>query len=95
MGGGGGGAGGMGGGAACAQTSHPARFISSSEDHVKALLSSSTLLGPVVPLYVPPLYVTPFTTSLSQRYSVSKAVALRSKPTAGLLGVIVHDWLLP
>ena len=59
-GGDGGGAGGMGGGAACAQTSHPTRFPLESEDHVKSPVPSSTLLGPVVPLYA-----TPFTISLS------------------------------
>ena len=46
------------------------------------------MLGPVDD--VPP-YATPFTTSLSKEYSVLKVVALRSKPTAGLSGVIVHD----
>ena len=103
--GGGGGSDGVGGGdaggAACAQTSHPAfRLILGPpppchvkvpiEDHVKALVPSSTLLGPVKPLYD-----TPFTTSMSQLIwvqQVSKAVALRSQPTAGLPGVIVHDW---
>ena len=84
-----GGDGGNGGGAACAQTSHPARSKLVSEDHVKAL-PSSTSLGPVVPLYA-----TPFTISLSWLLSVLKAVALRSQPTAGLSGVIVHVWLLP
>ena len=83
--GGAGGAGGVG-----RQTSHPASFALLSEDHVKALLPSGTLLGPVVPLYV-----TPFTISLSKDNSVLKAVALRRKPTAGLSGVIVHDWLSP
>ena len=58
-GGGDGGDGGDGGGAACAQTSHPARVTLTSEDHVKAL-PSNTLLGPVVPLYV-----APFTISMS------------------------------
>ena len=53
---------------------------------MKALLPSSTLLGPVVPLYA-----TPFTISLSKPLSVLKAVAPRSKPTARLVGVIVHD----
>ena len=71
-GGDGGGDGGSGGGAACAQTSHLARVILPSEDHVKAL-PSNTLLGPIVPLYV-----APFTISLSQQLSVSKAVALKS-----------------
>ena len=62
-----------------------------SDDHVKALLLSTTLLGPVFPLYS-----TPFTISLSWPLSVRKpAVALRSWPTARLVGVIVHDWLLP
>ena len=98
---GGGGSDGVGGGdaggAACAQTSHPAfRLILGPpppchvkvpiEDHVKALVPSSTLLGPVVWEYA-----TAFTTSLSKEFSVLKAVALRSKPTAGLSGVIVHD----
>ena len=69
--GGAGGDGGNGGGAACAQTSHPARSKLVSEDHVKAL-PSSTSLGPVVPLYA-----TPFTISLSWLLSVLKAVALR------------------
>ena len=81
--------GGCGGGAACAQTSHPALVTMLSEDHVKAL-PSNTLLGPSVPLYV-----APFTISSSQPLSVLKAVALKSWPTARLIGVIVHDWLLP
>ena len=55
----GGGEGGIGGGAACAQTSHPARVAVESEDHVKAL-PSNTLMGPIVPLYL-----APFTISLS------------------------------
>eukprot|EP00964_Phaeocystis_antarctica_P080719 scaffold50429_cov51-Phaeocystis_antarctica.AAC.1 len=66
-----GGDGGGGGGAACAQTSHPARVTPPSEDHVKAL-PSSTLLGPIVPLYV-----APFTISLSKPLSVLKVVALK------------------
>ena len=97
MGGMGGGGDGMGGGGACAQTSHPSRSLhvrephvdpkaQLAEDHVKALVPSSTLLGPVVPLYA-----TPFTISLSKPLSVLKAVAPRSKPTARLVGVIVHD----
>ena len=69
---GGGGSGGIGGGGACAQTAHPAPVTLRSEDHVKALLGN-TLLGPIVPLYV-----TPFTISLSQQLSVLKAVALKS-----------------
>ena len=57
-----------------AQTSHPVVVTLPSEDHVKALrLPSNTLLGPVVPLYV-----TPFTISLSQPLSVLKTVALKS-----------------
>ena len=68
------------------QSSHPARLKPPPEAHVKALVPSSTLLGPIVPLYV-----TPFTISLAQPLLVLKAVALRSKPTAGLSGVIVHD----
>ena len=60
------------GGAACAQTSHPARVTLTSEDHVKAL-PSNALLGPIVPLYV-----APFTISLSKPLSVLKAVALKS-----------------
>ena len=57
----GGDGGGEGDGVACAQTSHPVPSNQklSSEDHVKAL-PSNTLLGPVVPLYV-----APFTISLS------------------------------
>ena len=51
--------GGDGGGAACAQISHPVLIVLPSEDHVKAL-PSNTLLGPVAPLYV-----APFTISLS------------------------------
>ena len=81
--------GGSGGDASCAQTSHPASLKPESDDHEKAL-PSGTMLGPVVPLYV-----SPFTISLSQQLSVVKAVALRSQPTAGLSGVIVHVWLLP
>jgi len=60
------------------------------DDHVKTP-SSTTLLGPVVPLYV-----TPFTISWLGCWSllsVLKSVALRSWPTAKLVGVIVHDWL--
>jgi hypothetical protein len=73
-----------------AQTSHPARVPLPSDDHVKAL-PSTTSLGPVVPSYS-----TPFTVSLSQLASVLKpAVALRSWPAARLVGVIVHDWLMP
>jgi len=55
---------------------------------VKEALPRSTLLGPVhvvpscrravVPVHVVPLYVTPFTISLSQQLSVLKAVALKS-----------------
>ena len=71
--GGDGGGGGVGGGAACAQTAHPARVTLPSEDHVKEALPCNTLLGPIVPLYV-----APFTISLSQQLSVSKAVALKS-----------------
>jgi len=56
---------------------------------VKEALLRNTLLGPIVPLYV-----VPFTTSLSQQLSVLKAVALKCGPTARLVGVIVHDWLL-
>ena len=88
--GGDGGDGGGGGGASCAQTAHPARVTLPSEDHVKEALPSNSLLGPIVPLYV-----APFTISLSQQLSVLKAVALRSQPTAGLSGVIVHSWLPP
>jgi hypothetical protein len=74
-----------------AQTSHPLLVTLLSDDHVKALLPSTTLLGPVVPLYS-----SPFTVSLSQQASVLKsAVALRSWPAARLVGVIVHDWLMP
>ena len=58
--GGEGGEGGCSGGAACAQTSHPVRVTLRSEDHVKEALPSNTLLGPIVPLYV-----APFTISLS------------------------------
>ena len=83
------GEGGCGGGAACAQTTHPAPVTLPSEDHVKAL-PSNTLLGPIVPLYV-----APFTISLSWPLSVLKAVALKSLPKARLVGVIVHDWRLP
>ena len=54
------GEGGCSGGAACAQTSHPVRVTLLSEDHVKEALPSNTLLGPIVPLYV-----APFTISLS------------------------------
>ena len=54
------GGGGIGGGAGCAQTAHPAPVTLPSEDHVKEALPSSTLLGPIVPLYV-----APFTISLS------------------------------
>ena len=70
-----GGDGGGGGGAACAQTSHPAPVTLPSEVHVKAFtaLRSNTLLGPIVPVYV-----APFTISLSQPLSVLKAVALKS-----------------
>ena len=64
--------GGGGDGGARAQTSHPARVTLPSEDHVKAL-PSNTLLGPTVPLYV-----APFTISLSKPLSVLKAVALKS-----------------
>ena len=39
---------------------------------MKEALPSNTLLGPIVPLYV-----APFTTSLSQQLSVLKAVALK------------------
>ena len=66
------GGGGIGGGAGCAQTAHPAPVTLPSEDHVKEALPSNTLLGPIVPLYV-----APFTTSLSQQLSVLKAVALK------------------
>ena len=72
-----------------AQTSHPAKLIPPSEDHEKALPSTSPL-GPVVPLYV-----ALFTISWSKPLSVLKAVALRSWPTARLVGVIVHDWETP
>ena len=58
--GGEGGESGCSGGAACAQTSHPVRVTLLSEDHVKEALPSNTLLGPIVPLYV-----APFTISLS------------------------------
>ena len=64
---------GGGGGASCAQTAHPGKVSLSSEDHVKEALPSNTLLGPIVPLYV-----APFTISLSQQLSVLKAVALKS-----------------
>jgi hypothetical protein len=75
---------------AAAQTSHPVLGLVLSDSHVKAL-PSTTLLGPDVPLYS-----RPFTISLSQPLSVLKpAVPLRSWPTARLVGVIVHDWLLP
>ena len=77
-------------------SSHPARFQPPSEDHVKALVPSNTLLGhSPPPTTVVPLYFTPFTISSSRYLSVLKAIALRSKPTAELSGVIVHDWLLP
>ena len=59
-------------GAGAAQTSHPLAWVFPSDNHVKALLPSTTPLGPVVPLYV-----TPFTISLSWLLSVLKAVALR------------------
>ena len=58
--GGGEGGGKGGGGAGFAQTSHPLRVVLPSDAHVKAL-PSTTPLGPVAPLYV-----TPFTISLSQ-----------------------------
>ena len=67
------GGGGISGGAACAQTSHPGLVTLPSEDHVKEALPRSTLTGPIVPLYV-----APFTISLSWRFSVLKAVALKS-----------------
>ena len=77
-------------GGACAQTFHPALLTLPSDDHVKEALPSTSPLGEVVPLYV-----APFTISVSQQLSVLKAVALRNWPTARLVGVIVHDWEMP
>ena len=73
-----------------AQTSHPGELTLLSDDHVKEALPSTSPLGPVVPLYV-----ALFTISWSKPLSVLKAVALRSWPTARLVGVIVHDWETP